>query len=464
MTSFITTLASRPTNNTIIAAGARRISLGSDNASSASSSSTSDALVKAAVVAPDASAFAASSADGSQGKRLVGASESFAMHNGLPVPALPATDSTAMAPHVTATVACPPVLPSFHMLQHREGDHAIVAYLAHQPQVTPHMRAVLVDWMREVSAEHRLHDETYFLSVRLVDRLLSAVPVPRKELQLVGAACVLLSAKLEEIHSLPIQNFEFLCDKLYTRQQFVTMESVILRKLDYQMHSPHIYTMLGEVLSHINASDRVRYICQYIAYLVVIDYHVALPQPSIVAVAITALALKSEGLSPLPALNLVPQSRWNEVENAAKDVCTAWSKIHDRWSNAANGTSNSTGTDQSGSSTNTQDLPLCKSAYDRFGQPDKLSVSRTMNRIEPGLVEANMTNNTITTSTATNNNEGGNSTGTSSSTSTTAPSTSSTSTSSSVPTTASGPSNSSSSDTVPMDDKVKKEYQANPSA
>ncbi len=322
----------------------------------------------------------------------------------------------------------PPLLPVFSMLQHREGDHAIVSYLAHQPQITPHMRSVLVDWMREVSAEHRLHDETYFLAVRLVDRLLSAVPVPRKELQLVGAACVLLSAKLEEIHALPIQNFEFLCDKLYTRQQFVTMETVILRKLNYQLHSPHVFTMMNEVLQIVDASNRVRFICQYVAYLMIVDYNLALPPPSVVAVAIVALVLKSENMSPLPALRSIEgtytvttrdaiklplcvcvcficsslhctalyshrltfsypvpslplpspsaESRWDAVASAAANVVTIWSRIHSRWHNVF-----VNGSDATTSSSAPNDLPLCKSAFDRFNAAEKLQASSTMNEL-----------------------------------------------------------------------------------
>ena len=70
-----------------------------------------------------------------------------------------------------------------------------------QPDVTPAMRAILVDWMVEVAQEYKLHSETLFQAVGLVDRYLSIIQVPRNHLQLIGVTCMLLSSKYEEIYS-----------------------------------------------------------------------------------------------------------------------------------------------------------------------------------------------------------------------------------------------------------------------
>lgn len=70
-----------------------------------------------------------------------------------------------------------------------------------QPDVMPPMRAILVDWLVEVSQEYKLHSETLFQTVGLVDRYLSVTPVTRNHLQLVGVSCMLLASKYEEIYS-----------------------------------------------------------------------------------------------------------------------------------------------------------------------------------------------------------------------------------------------------------------------
>lgn len=63
------------------------------------------------------------------------------------------------------------------------------------------MRAILVDWLVEVAQEYKLHSETLFQAVGLVDRFLSITQVTRNQLQLVGVSCMLLASKYEEIYS-----------------------------------------------------------------------------------------------------------------------------------------------------------------------------------------------------------------------------------------------------------------------
>ena len=63
-----------------------------------------------------------------------------------------------------------------------------------QPDITFPMRAILVDWLVEVSEEYKLHTETIFLAVNYIDRFLSYMSVQRARLQLVGTACMFIAA------------------------------------------------------------------------------------------------------------------------------------------------------------------------------------------------------------------------------------------------------------------------------
>jgi hypothetical protein len=60
------------------------------------------------------------------------------------------------------------------------------------------VRAILVDWLVDVNGEFDHHSLTLHLAVRLLDALLCVVHVRRDELQLVGAVCMLVAAKMEE--------------------------------------------------------------------------------------------------------------------------------------------------------------------------------------------------------------------------------------------------------------------------
>ena len=71
-------------------------------------------------------------------------------------------------------------------------------YLNQQPQVTPRMRAVLVDWLVEVQENFELNHETLYLAVKLVDTYMAIVPnVPRDNIQLIGSVALFLASKYD---------------------------------------------------------------------------------------------------------------------------------------------------------------------------------------------------------------------------------------------------------------------------
>ena len=64
-----------------------------------------------------------------------------------------------------------------------------------------HTRAVLIEWLWEVSRDFRFAHTTFLLAVRNLDRFLATtpVPVPVAEWQVVGLAALRLTAKYEDI-------------------------------------------------------------------------------------------------------------------------------------------------------------------------------------------------------------------------------------------------------------------------
>ena len=70
-------------------------------------------------------------------------------------------------------------------------------YITQQTDVTPNMRAVLVDWMVEVQENFELNHETLYLAVRLTDHYLMKKNVSKDALQLVGAAAIFIGCKFD---------------------------------------------------------------------------------------------------------------------------------------------------------------------------------------------------------------------------------------------------------------------------
>jgi cyclin B len=75
------------------------------------------------------------------------------------------------------------------------------------------MRSILVDWLIEVHRKFELMPETFYLTLNIVDRFLSAKAVPRKELQLVGIIAMLIASKYEEIWAPEVKFIFFLLNE-----------------------------------------------------------------------------------------------------------------------------------------------------------------------------------------------------------------------------------------------------------
>ncbi len=88
-----------------------------------------------------------------------------------------------------------------------------------QPDVNPKMRAILVDWLVEVSEEYKLCADTLYQTVNYIDRFLSLHVVQRNQLQLVGVGCMWVAAKYEEIYPPNVADFCYITDNTYTREQ-----------------------------------------------------------------------------------------------------------------------------------------------------------------------------------------------------------------------------------------------------
>ena len=111
--------------------------------------------------------------------------------------------------------------------------------LKKHPDLTPKMRAILIDWMIEVSEVHLMHRQTFYLSVNYLDEFLtlSKLPIERKNLQLLGITCLFIAAKLEEIYPPKIVDLAFLSDGACEVKDILLMEVTVLTTLQWHLHS-----------------------------------------------------------------------------------------------------------------------------------------------------------------------------------------------------------------------------------
>ena len=104
-----------------------------------------------------------------------------------------------------------------------------------QQDINSQMRSILVDWLVEVAEEYKLVSDTLYLSVNYIDRVLSKFQVQRSRLQLVGVSCMLVAAKYEEIYAPQVDEFVYITDNTYTRNEVIQMERKILDLLGFEL-------------------------------------------------------------------------------------------------------------------------------------------------------------------------------------------------------------------------------------
>ncbi|KAF3974247.1 hypothetical protein ACB098_12G118300 [Castanea mollissima] len=164
-----------------------------------------------------------------------------------------------------------------------------------QKDVNVTMRAILIDWLVEVGEEYRLVPDTLFLTVNYIDRYLSGNSVNRKQLQLLGVACMMIAAKYEEICAPTVDEFCYITDNTYLKDEVLQMESAVLNYLKFEMTAPTAKCFLRRFVCVAQATSEVpsmhlECLANYLGELSLLEYGMLRYAPSLVAASATFLA------------------------------------------------------------------------------------------------------------------------------------------------------------------------------
>ncbi|KAM2544665.1 hypothetical protein TB1_016327 [Malus domestica] len=164
-----------------------------------------------------------------------------------------------------------------------------------QRDITPSMRGILVDWLVEVSEEYKLVPDTLYLTVNLIDRFLSHNYVEKQKLQLLGVTCMLIASKYEEICAPRVEEFCFITDNTYSREEVLKMEIQVLNFSHFQLAVPTTKTFLRRFIHAAQASYKVpclelELLANYLAELTLVEYSFLKFLPSLIAASAVFLA------------------------------------------------------------------------------------------------------------------------------------------------------------------------------
>lgn len=184
----------------------------------------------------------------------------------------------------------------FDYMKEREVKFKLPDYMEKQEDITQDMRGILIDWMVEVQENFELNHETLYLAVKLVDHYLAECICKRETLQLIGSTAILIASKFEERCPPCVDDFLYICDDAYKRDELLTMEINILRTLMFDINIPVPYRFLRRYAKCAHANMETLTLARYICELTLQNYDFVQERSSHLAAACLYLAMKMKNL------------------------------------------------------------------------------------------------------------------------------------------------------------------------
>ncbi|XP_072286753.1 G2/mitotic-specific cyclin-B3 [Pyxicephalus adspersus] len=184
----------------------------------------------------------------------------------------------------------------FTYMRSREEKFILPDYMELQVDISKEMRSILVDWMVDVQENFELNHETLYLAVKLVDHYLAVSVTMREKLQLIGSTAVLIASKFEERCPPCLDNFLYICDDAYRREEVIAMEMDILQKLNFDINIPVPYRFLRRFAKCAHATMETLTLARYICELTLQEYEFVQERASKMAASCLYLALKMKDL------------------------------------------------------------------------------------------------------------------------------------------------------------------------
>ena len=153
-----------------------------------------------------------------------------------------------------------------------------------QNEITWGMRQTLVDWLLQVHLRYHMLPETLWIAVNIVDRFLSHRTVSLVKLQLVGVTAMFIASKYEEILAPSAEEFVFMTENGYTKEEVLKGERIVLQTLEFNVsHYCSPYSWMRKI-SHADDYDiQTRTLSKFLAEVTLLDHRFLRAKPSTVA-------------------------------------------------------------------------------------------------------------------------------------------------------------------------------------
>ncbi|KAK4056435.1 B-type cyclin [Microbotryomycetes sp. JL221] len=183
-----------------------------------------------------------------------------------------------------------------YMSQLEESCMPNPRYMEHQTEIQWPMRTTLIDWLLQVHMRYHMLPETLWIAINIVDRFLSNRVVSLVKFQLVGVTAMFIAAKYEEIMAPSVDEFVYMTEGGYTRDEILKGERIILQSLEFNI-SPYCspYSWVRRISKADDYDIQTRTLSKFLMEVSLLDHRFLRAKPSMIAAVGMYLARKMLG-------------------------------------------------------------------------------------------------------------------------------------------------------------------------
>jgi cyclin A len=137
-------------------------------------------------------------------------------------------------------------------------------------------------------------------------------------------AALLIASKYEEIYVPELNDFEFISDNTFTKEQILEMEREILMTLEFNIVTFSSYRFLQRFCKIAKARDQLFHLAQYLIELTLLEHRMLIYSPSKIAASALSLAiwiLYREMGSWTPTLQQYTTYTAQDLRSCQRDMC-----------------------------------------------------------------------------------------------------------------------------------------------
>ncbi|CAH8526671.1 unnamed protein product [Schistosoma rodhaini] len=183
---------------------------------------------------------------------------------------------------------------AYEQTREAKEDFQVNDFLAagKQPNLNADMLTTLADWLVEVQENFALNHETIHLAWGLLYAFLDrGPPLARREIQLMACAAIMVACKHEERQMPHLNEFLYITDNAYTKEEFIEAERRLLIAIDFAVHRPNPYVFLRRYARVLDAhSGPVQFTSRFLLEAGMHSHTISLKRESRKAAAVLWLA------------------------------------------------------------------------------------------------------------------------------------------------------------------------------